>query len=113
MDDDSPAPDGAWRQAETWARRLGERPLRDGEFQAFRAWLHEPGNRTAWQALAAAPPRPERFVVRPQPAGFRVVDIWTGETAVIAMTPQDGLSEEDARHVARLLNARAEGPGLQ
>ena len=40
-------------------------------------------------------------------AGFRVVDVWTGETVVIAMTPQDGMSEEDAQHTAAMLNGRA------
>jgi hypothetical protein len=50
----------------------------------------------------------DRFVVRPGAAGFRVVDVWTGETVVIAMTPQDGISEEDARYTAEMLNRRAE-----
>lgn len=51
----------------------------------------------------------ERYIVRPQarPGAFRVVDIWTGETAVLAMTPQDELSEDDALHLAALLNRRA------
>lgn len=50
---------------------------------------------------------PERFQVRPGATGHSVVDVWTGETAIIAMTPQDGLSEADARHTAELLNRRA------
>ncbi len=48
-----------------------------------------------------------RFLVRPGPTGFSVYDVWTGETAVIAMTPQDGLSREDAEHTAAMLNKRA------
>jgi len=47
---------------------------------------------------------PERFVIRPDPDGFRVVDIWTGEVAIVARLPQKGLSERDAVHVAGLLN---------
>lgn len=50
----------------------------------------------------------ERYAVRPDPSGFSVFDVWTGETAVIAMTPQDGLSLEDAEHTAALLNRRTE-----
>jgi hypothetical protein len=50
----------------------------------------------------------ERFSIRPDPAGFSVFDLWTGETVVIALTPQDGLSREDAEHTAGLLNHRAE-----
>lgn len=53
--------------------------------------------------LAAKGPR---FVVRPLSRGFSVVDIWTGETAVIAMTPQADLSEQDAVHTAAMLNGR-------
>jgi hypothetical protein len=50
---------------------------------------------------------PERFILRPDRDGFTVQDVWTGEPAVIAMTPQTGLSEEDATHTAELLNRRA------
>lgn len=49
----------------------------------------------------------ERFVIREGREGFRVIDIWTGEVAIIAMTPQDELSEADAQHTAELLNRRA------
>jgi hypothetical protein len=51
----------------------------------------------------------ERFCIRPDPTGFRVFDVWTGETVVIAMTLQDGLSREDAEHTAAMLNRRADG----
>ena len=49
----------------------------------------------------------DRYLVRPDQAGFSVYDIWTGEPAVIAMTPQTSLSKEDAEHTAGLLNTRA------
>lgn len=66
-------------------------------------------NRTGPPPLEAGRPRVDRFVVRGQAGRFRVVDIWTGETAVIAMTAQDALSEDDAAHTAGLLNRRAAG----
>lgn len=50
-----------------------------------------------------------RYVIRPDREGYSVCDTWTGEAAVIAMTPQTGLSQEDAEHTAALLNRRAEG----
>jgi len=50
----------------------------------------------------------ERFVIGPDREGFSVVDLWTGEVAVIAMTPQTGMPEVDAKHLAGLLNQRSE-----
>jgi hypothetical protein len=58
----------------------------------------------------------QRFSTRPAPSGFRVVDLWTGEIVVLGMSPQDGLSQEDAEHTAMALNRRAderEAPALQ
>jgi len=55
-------------------------------------------------AIEAGRKRVDRFVVRPETERFKVVDIWTGETAIIAMTPQQHMSEEDALHMASLLN---------
>ena len=49
----------------------------------------------------------ERFVIRPDRKGFSVIDIWIGEAASIAMMPQTGMRETDARHVAELLNQHA------
>lgn len=60
-------------------------------------------------ALEAERERVDRFVVRPESERFRVIDIWTGETVIIAMTAQHDMSEEDAIHTARLLNRRTEG----
>ena len=51
----------------------------------------------------------QRFAIRPDPDGFSVYDLWTGATAVIAMTPQRGISRQDAEHTAELLNRRAAG----
>ena len=72
-------------------------------------WRRDPDNRRVWDALEAGRKAVDRFVVRPETERFKVVDIWTGETAVIAMTAQDDMSEEDALHIARLLNRRARG----
>jgi hypothetical protein len=56
----------------------------------------------------------ERYVVRPADKGFRVVDVSTGEVAVIAMTPQTHMSEADAAHTAKMLNGRpARGAGTR
>lgn len=49
-----------------------------------------------------------RFVVRPDPKGFRIIDTKTGEPATIAMAAQVGLLEDDALHTANLLNQRTE-----
>lgn len=48
-----------------------------------------------------------RFAIRPDPEGFSVYDVWTGQTVVIAMAPQDSLSRLDAEHTAQMLNKRA------
>ena len=95
-----------------WMARLSETPVGRGDLEAFFVWRGDPENRAAWDALAAGRGHADRYVVRPQADRFRVVDIWSGETAVIAMTPQDGLSEADARHTAQLLNFHA-AMGLQ
>jgi hypothetical protein len=55
----------------------------------------------------------ERFVLRPDPAGFSVIDTWSGEPAMIAQAAQTGLSEIDARHTATLLNQRQVGSAPQ
>jgi hypothetical protein len=49
----------------------------------------------------------QRFIIRPHREAFALHDTWTGEPATIGMTPQTGLSEEDAAHTAEILNRRA------
>lgn len=46
-----------------------------------------------------------RYVIRPDAEGFTIQDIWTGQAAVVAMTPQARLTHADAEHTASLLNA--------
>jgi hypothetical protein len=49
----------------------------------------------------------DRYAVRPDPSGFTVFVLYTGEPAVMAGQPQTGLSEADARHTADLLNRQS------
>jgi len=49
----------------------------------------------------------DRYAVRRDATGFTAYVIFTGEPAVVGGVPQTGLSEEDARHMAGVLNAQA------
>jgi hypothetical protein len=49
----------------------------------------------------------DRYVPRSDAAGWTVLEIWTGQAAVVAGVPQTRLSEDDARHMANLLNTQA------
>ena len=109
MSDESSFPTSVRREAEAWVSKLSRASVSTDELNAFFAWRRDPEHRRVWDALAAGRKRVDRFVVRPETERFRVVDIWTGETAIIAMTPQDGMSEDDARHTARLINGRDAG----
>jgi hypothetical protein len=107
---DEEDPDQARRQAaQAWIAKLSSTSIGTDELEAFFAWRRDPDNRRIWDALEAGRKAVDRFVVRPETDRFKVVDIWTGETAVIAMTAQDDMSEQDALHTARLLNRRARG----
>jgi hypothetical protein len=48
-----------------------------------------------------------RFVIRPDREGYSIRDLWTGQPAVLAGTPQAGLSQQDAEHTVALLNRTA------
>lgn len=50
------------------------------------------------------PPMDNRFAVRPDPTGFSVYDLTTGDPLVIATARQSGLSLEDAEHTAAVFN---------
>lgn len=53
-----------------------------------------------------------RYVIRPDDQGYTVRDLWSGEPARLAGSPQVGLSQDDAEHTADLLNhttAQADG----
>ncbi|PZQ55193.1 MAG: hypothetical protein DI570_22360 [Phenylobacterium zucineum] len=96
-------------QADEWIAKLSHTSIETSELQAFFAWRKDPDNRRVWDALEAGRSPVHRFVVRPETERYKVIDIWTGQTAVIAMTAQDDMTEEDALHTARLLNRRARG----
>jgi hypothetical protein len=49
----------------------------------------------------------DRYGLRPDTSGWTVFELWTGEPATIASVRQTGLSEDDAKHTAALLNRRA------
>lgn len=49
----------------------------------------------------------DRYVLRPDAAGWTVLELWTGQPARLAGGPQTGLSEADAKHALKLLNAEA------
>ena len=49
----------------------------------------------------------DRYALRADGAGWTVYAIWTGEPAVVGGTAQTGLSQDDAQHMAGLLNAQA------
>ena len=90
--------------AAEWVAKLSRTSIDASELQAFFSWRRDPANRRVWDAIEAGGKRVDRFVVRPETERFKVIDIWTGETAIIASTPQQHMSEEDALHMARLLN---------
>ena len=49
----------------------------------------------------------DRYALRADGPGWTVYELWSGNPAVVAGTPQTRLSEDDARHMAALLNAQA------
>jgi hypothetical protein len=50
----------------------------------------------------------DRYVIRKDATGYTVADNLTGGPLVLAMDPQTGLSQEDARHFVALFNRRDE-----
>ncbi|WP_337186841.1 hypothetical protein [Phenylobacterium sp.] len=49
----------------------------------------------------------DRYGLRRDPAGWTVYAIWTSEPAIVGGVAQTGLSEDDARHLAGLLNTQS------
>ena len=49
----------------------------------------------------------DRYALRPDGDTWTVLEIWTGRPAVVAGTPQTGLSEADAKHMVKLLNTQS------
>ena len=70
-------------------------------------WRDDPTNDAAYGALEGLYLEPCRYVVQPGAERFRVVDMWTGETVVIALTPQNNLCEADAAQMPEMLRRRS------
>jgi hypothetical protein len=49
----------------------------------------------------------DRYGLRSDTAGWTVYVVWTGAPAVVAGVPQKGLSEADAKHMAKILNTQS------
>ncbi|MDB5463612.1 MAG: hypothetical protein JWP28_2615 [Phenylobacterium sp.] len=49
----------------------------------------------------------DRYALRADGPGWTVYELWSGNPAAVAGVPQTGLSEDDARHMAALLNAQS------
>lgn len=95
-------------EATAWCARLSQTSIGNDDLRAFFAWRRDPGNVAAFNAAAKARRRQtERFLVEPDPFGFSVIDVWTGEPAEFATRPQSGISEADAEAIAEVLNRRA------
>ncbi|MBU1376113.1 MAG: hypothetical protein KKE02_24200 [Alphaproteobacteria bacterium] len=94
--------------AAEWIVKLSQPSIGNDELHAFFAWRRDPGNLAAYNAASKAYRRSrERFRVEPDPFGFSVIDIRTGEAAEFATRPQAGISEADAEAIADVLNRRA------
>jgi hypothetical protein len=49
----------------------------------------------------------DRYAARSGPNGWTVLELWAGQPALVAGVAQTGLSEADAKHMAKLLNSQA------
>ena len=91
-----------------WIAKLSQPSIGNDELHAFFTWRRDPGNLAAYNAASKAYRRSrERFRVEPDPFGFSVIDIRTGDPAEFANRPQSGISEADADAIAEVLNRRA------
>lgn len=94
-------------EAKAWFASLSRKSITTNELDEFFDWRRDPVNASAYRAIERTRARTRgRFVVQPDPGGFCVIDTWTGEPAVFARAPQVGVTEEDARDVAEVLNRR-------
>jgi hypothetical protein len=49
----------------------------------------------------------DRYVLRFDGSAWTVYEVWSGKPVVVAGVPQTRLSEDDAKHMAALLNTRS------
>jgi ferric-dicitrate binding protein FerR (iron transport regulator) len=95
-------------EAAAWIAKLSQTRITTAELQEFSAWRKDPANDAAYRAVEqSVRRRGGRFVFQPDARGFSVIDTWTGDPAEFAARPQTGISKEDARDIAELLNRRA------
>jgi DNA-directed RNA polymerase specialized sigma24 family protein len=95
-------------EATTWCARLSQPSIGADDIHAFFAWRRKPANRAAFDAAAKARRRQtDRYLVEPDPFGFSVIDVRTGQPAEFATRAQAGISEADAEVIAEVLNRRA------
>jgi hypothetical protein len=98
----------ATNEATAWFERLGQKSITTAEVHDFFDWQRVPANKAAYHAVETAWERSRgRFVTRPDPLGFSVIDRRTGEPATFANVRVAGVPEQDALDIAALLNRRA------
>jgi hypothetical protein len=98
-------------EAAAWFERLGH-PVTTADLREFACWRDDPTNDAAYQAVEREGLRLRgRFLAIPDPAGFSVIDSWTGEPATFANAQHTGISKEDAGDLCDLLNRRAADAG--
>jgi len=108
MSQSSTRSDRATSEAAAWFERLGQRSITTEEVREFFHWQRVPTNKAAYRAIETAWERTRgRFVTRPDPLGFSVIDRRTGEPATFANVQVAGVPEQDALDIAALLNRRA------
>jgi hypothetical protein len=95
-------------EAAAWFERLSQKSITTAEVREFFHWRRIPTNNAAYRAIETAWERTRgRFVTRPDPLGFSVIDRRTGDLATFANVQVAGVHEEDALDIAALLNRRA------
>ena len=100
----------AKNEAAAWFERLSQKSITTAEIRGFFQWRRAPANDAAYRAIETAWERTRgRFVTRPDPIGFSVIDRRTGDPATFANAQVAGVPEEDALDIAALLNRRAIG----
>jgi ferric-dicitrate binding protein FerR (iron transport regulator) len=96
------------KEAAAWFERLSQKSITTAEIHDFFEWRHAPANDAAYLAIETAWERTRgRFVTRPDPLGFSVIDRRAGEPATFANAQVAGVSEQDALDIAAVLNRRA------
>jgi hypothetical protein len=97
-------------EAAAWFERLGH-PVTTADLRAFASWRDDPTNDAAYRVVEREGMRLRgRFLAVPDPAGFGVIDSWTGERAIFANAQHTGISKENAGDLCDLLNRRAADP---